>query len=96
MQAMANTKYKGRQTMTPRKINVTPTSELHELATKRGVHLVFKFVEPPNFVYHTAMKLWSKDEMRGNYVVQLTVGDKVFKGQSDFPQQAKHNAGKKI
>merc|ERR1712032_663764 len=35
---------------------------------------------------------WSKDEMRGNYRVQLNVAGYEFFGQADLPQTAKHNA----
>merc|ERR1719228_2321605 len=99
VQALAQTKY---QTATEQKyslsaggrrpIGVTATSELHELATKKGVKLDFKFLEPFNFEFKHSMRMWSKDEMRGNYRVQLNVAGYEFYGQADLPQTAKHNA----
>ena len=98
-QALAQTKY---QTTTEQKysmmgggrkpIGVTATSELHELATKKGVRVDFKFLEPFNFEFKHSMRMWSKDEMRGNYRVQLNVAGYEFYGQADLPQTAKHNA----
>ena len=35
--------------MKPRPQGVTATSELHELATKKGLNVDFKFIEPYNF-----------------------------------------------
>jgi len=99
VQALAQTKY---QTATEQKyslsaggrrpIGVTATSELHELATKKGVRVDFKFLEPFNFEFKHSMRMWSKDEMRGNYRVQLNVAGYEFYGQADLPQTAKHNA----
>lgn len=73
-------------------IGVTATSELHELAVKKGVRIEFKFLEPFNFEFKHQMRMWSKDEMRGNYRVQLNVAGYEFLGQADLPQTAKHNA----
>lgn len=78
--------------MKPRPHGVTATQELHELATKKGVEAKFKFLEPFNFEFKSAMRLWSRDEMRGNYKVQLNVAGYEYFGQADLPQQAKHNA----
>ena len=78
--------------MKPRPHGVTATQELHELATKKGVEAKFKFLEPFNFEFKSAMRLWSRDEMRGNYKVQLSVAGYDYFGQADLPQQAKHNA----
>jgi len=99
VQALTQTKY---QTATEQKyslssggkrpIGVTATSELHELATKKGVKIDFKFLEPYNFEFKHSMRMWSKDEMRGNYRVQLNVAGYEFYGQADLPQTAKHNA----
>ena len=71
---------------------MTATSELHELAVKKGVRVEFKFLEPLNFEYKHQMVMWSKEEMRGNYRVQLNVAGYEFFGQADLPQTAKHNA----
>ncbi len=38
------------------------------------------------------MRLWTKDEMRAKYTVQLTLGEHKFIGEADLPQTAKHNA----
>ena len=46
---------------------MTATSELHELAAKKGVNIDFKFLEPFNFEFKAAMRMWSKKEMLGNY-----------------------------
>merc|ERR1712013_76446 len=73
-------------------IGVTATSELHEMAVKKGVRVEFKFLEPFNFEFKHQMRMWSKDEMRGNYKVQLNVAGYEFFGQADLPQTAKHNA----
>lgn len=81
-----------RKTLKPRPLGITATQELHELATKKGLQVKFKFIEPYNFEFKASMRLWSKDEMRGNYRVQLTVGTMEFLGHAEFPQQAKHNA----
>jgi len=97
-QALANTKYpssaekKGSMLMTAKRIGVTATSELHELATKKGVRVDFKFLEPFNFEFKHSMRMWSKKEMTGNYRVQLNVAGYEFYGQAELPQQAKHNA----
>ena len=74
VQALKETKY---QTATEQKyslagggrkpIGVTATSELHEMAVKKGVRVEFKFLEPFNFEFKHQMRMWSKDEMRGNY-----------------------------
>ena len=93
--ALAQTKYHKpttKPTMKPRPHGVTATQELHELATKKGVEAKFKFLEPFNFEFKSAMRLWSRDEMRGNYKVQLSVAGYEYFGQADLPQQAKHNA----
>ena len=81
-----------RKTLKPRPVGITATQELHELATKKGLQVKFKFIEPYNFEFKPSMRLWSKEEMRGNYRVQLTVGTMEFMGYADLPQQAKHNA----
>lgn len=81
-----------RKTLKPRPMGITATQELHELATKKGLQVKFKFLEPYNFEFKPSMRLWSKDEMRGSYRVQLTVGTMEFMGHAEFPQQAKHNA----
>lgn len=75
-----------------RRIGVTATSELHELATKKGVRVDFKFLEPFNFEFKHSMRMWNKKEMLGNYRVQLNVAGYEFYGQAELPQQAKHNA----
>merc|ERR1711981_929828 len=93
--ALAETKLQKppeRKTLKPRPLGVTATQELHELATKKGLTVKFKFIEPYNFEFKPTMGLWSKEEMRGNYRVQLTVGTMEFMGHADLPQQAKHNA----
>ncbi|TRY64191.1 hypothetical protein TCAL_15256 [Tigriopus californicus] len=54
----------------------------------------FVFLEPANFVYNSAMKMWSKDDMRGNYRVKLEIAGMDFYGQADMPQLAKHNASR--
>ena len=93
--ALAQTKYAkpiNKPTMKPRPHGVTATQELHELATKKGVEAKFKFLEPFNFEFKSAMRLWSRDEMRGNYKVQLSIAGYEYFGQADLPQQAKHNA----
>ena len=93
MQALIHTSYNTRKTMKPRPQNSTATSELYELATKKGLNMDFKFIEPFNFTYHSSMKMWKKDEMRGNYKVLLKVGETLeYVGQAEFPQQAKHDA----
>ena len=46
---------------------MTATSELHELATKKGVRVDFKFLEPFNFEFKHSMRMWNKKEMMGNY-----------------------------
>ena len=66
--------------------------QLHELATKKGVEVDFRFLEPFNFNFHKAMRMWKKDEMRGNYTVNLTVAGHEFIGKADLPQMAKHHA----
>jgi len=93
--AMAQTKYPKpveKKTMRVRPQGITATQELHELATKKGTEARFRFLEPANFEFKAAMRLWSKEEMRGNYRVQLTVNGFEYYGQADLPQQAKHNA----
>ena len=93
--ALAETKLQKpveRKTLKPRPLGITATQELHELATKKGLTVKFKFVEPFNFEFKASMRLWSKEEMRGNYRVQLMVGTMEFLGHADLPQQAKHNA----
>ena len=81
-----------RKTLKARPVGITATQELHELATKKGLTAKFKFLEPYNFEFKASHRLWSKDEMRGNYQVQLNVGTMEFMGYADLPQQAKHNA----
>ena len=93
--ALAQTKYPKpleKKTMKLRPHGITATQELHELATKKGTEVKFRFLEPPNFEFKAAMRLWSKEEMRGNYRVQLLANGLEFYGQADLPQQAKHNA----
>jgi len=96
--ALKSTKYqtstekKFSMAVTGRRIGVTATSELHELATKKGVTVDFKFLEPFNFEFKHSMRMWSKKEMLGNYRVQLNVAGYEFYGQAELPQQAKHNA----
>ena len=93
--ALAETKLQKppeRKTLKPRPLGVTATQELHELATKKGLTVKFKFIEPYNFEFKPTMRLWSKEEMRGNYRVQLQVGTMEFMGHADLPQQAKHNS----
>ena len=68
---------------------VTATQELYELAIKKGLTVKFKFIEPYNFEFKPNM---SKEEMRGNYKVQLQVGTMEFMGHADLPHQAKHNS----
>ena len=92
MQALVTTKYKCVSTMKARPDGVTATSQLHELATKKGVEVDFRFLEPFNFNFHKAMRMWKKDEMRGNYTVKLTVAGHEFIGKADLPQMAKHHA----
>eukprot|EP00092_Neocalanus_flemingeri_P046333 GFUD01052101.1.p1 GENE.GFUD01052101.1~~GFUD01052101.1.p1 ORF type:complete len:438 (+),score=109.97 GFUD01052101.1:63-1376(+) len=99
VQALANTKYQtinekkySLSTIGSRRIGVTATSELHELATKKGVRVDFKFLEPFNFEFKHSMRMWNKKEMLGNYRVQLNVAGYEFYGQAELPQQAKHNA----
>ncbi len=81
-----------RKTLKPRPLGITATQELHELATKKGQRVTFKFLEPANFEFKASMRMWTKQEMLGNYRVQLTVGELEFVGHADLPQQAKHNA----
>merc|ERR1711935_389543 len=81
-----------RKTLKARPVGITATQELHELATKKGLEAKFKFLEPYNFEFKASMRLWSKEEMRGNYRGQLTCGTMEFMGHADLPQQAKHNA----
>ena len=50
-----------------KKIGVTATSELYEWATKKGVFVDFKFLEPYNFEFKHSMRMWDKKEMLGNY-----------------------------
>ena len=64
-----------RKTLKARPVGITATQELHELATKKGLEAKFKFLEPYNFEFKASMRLWSKEEMRGNYRVQLTCGE---------------------
>jgi len=99
VQALATTKYQTTNekrfaltTISNRRIGVTATSELHELATKKGVRVDFKFLEPFNFEFKHSMRMWNKKEMLGNYRVQLNVAGYEFYGQAELPQQAKHNA----
>jgi len=93
--ALAQTKYPKpveKKTMKVRPHGITATQELHELATKKGLEAKFRFLEPPNFEFKSAMRLWSKEEMRGNYRVQLSINGYEYYGQADLPQQAKHNS----
>ena len=100
VQALASTKYSKVEekkigmfnSPNSRRIGVTATSELHELATKKGVRVDFKFLEPFNFEFKHRMRMWHKKEMLGNYRVQLNVAGYEFYGQAELPQQAKHNA----
>lgn len=98
LQALVNTKYRTTKEQklsmfaTAKRIGVTATSELHELAAKKGVNVDFKFLEPLNFEFKHSMRMWSKKEMLGNYRVQLNVCGYEFYGQAELPQQAKHNA----
>lgn len=99
VQALQNTKYQTKEekkaqipTLTTKKIGVTATSELYEWATKKGVFVDFKFLEPYNFEFKHSMRMWDKKEMLGNYRVQLNVAGYEFYGQAELPQQAKHNA----
>ncbi|XP_023347323.1 double-stranded RNA-binding protein Staufen homolog 2 [Eurytemora carolleeae] len=98
LKALSNTKYQTAKekklTMfnTAKRIGVTATSELHEIAAKKGVHVDFKFLEPYNFEFKHSMRMWSKKDMLGNYRVQLNVAGYEFYGQAELPQQAKHNA----
>lgn len=98
LQALVNTKYRTSKEQklsmfaTARRIGVTATSELHELAAKKGVAVEFKFLEPYNFEFKHSMRMWSKKEMLGSYRVQLNVGGYEFYGNAELPQQAKHNA----
>jgi len=99
VQALRSTKYQSTiekkysmSTLGNRRIGVTATSELHELATKKGVRVDFKFLEPFNFEFKHSMRMWNKKEMLGNYRVQLNVAGYEFYGQAELPQQAKHNA----
>ena len=62
------------------------------MATRKGANPEFLFLEPANFEFKPAMRLWTKDEMRAKYTVQLTVGEHKFIGEADLPQTAKHNA----
>ena len=73
---------------------------------------LFQFLEPFNFEFKHQMRMWSKDEMRGNYRwfqdpktpdlstsfrrVQLNVAGYEFFGQADLPQTAKHNAASQV
>jgi len=99
VQALQNTKYQSKEaqkaavpTLAVKKIGVTATSELYEWATKKGVFVDFKFLEPFNFEFKHSMRMWDKKEMLGNYRVQLNVAGYEFYGQAELPQQAKHNA----
>ena len=38
------------------------------------------------------MRVWTRDEMRGRYVVELDLAGQKFRGESDLPQTAKHSA----
>merc|ERR1719350_2070212 len=103
VQALATTKYQTTNekrfaltTISNRRIGVTATSELHELATKKGVRVDFKFLEPFNFEFKHSMRMWNKKEMLGNYRVQLNVAGYEFYGQAELPQQAKHNAATQL
>ena len=62
------------------------------MATRKGANPEFLFLEPENFEFKPAMRLWTRDEMRAKYTVQLTVGEHKFIGEADLPQTAKHNA----
>ena len=56
-----------------KKLGITATSELHEIATKKGVFVDFKFLEPFNFEFKHSMRMWDKKEMLGNYRVQVHI-----------------------
>jgi len=98
LQALANTKYRTSREKklsmftTARRIGTTATSELHEVAAKKGLTVDFKFLEPYNFEFKPSMRMWHKKDMLGNYRVQLNVAGYEFYGQAELPQQAKHNA----
>lgn len=94
LQAVTNTHYRQKSTMKIRPENATPTSDLNVLASRKGLKMEFVFLEPANFVYNSAMKMWSKDDMRGNYRVKLEIAGMEFYGQADMPQLAKHNASR--
>ncbi len=55
-----------------------------------------RFIEPFNFNFHKAMRMWKKEEMRGIYKVKLTVAGQEFFGTADLPQQAKHSAAEQV
>lgn len=81
-----------KKTLKPRPRGITATQEMHEMATRKGATATFRFIEPANFEFKASMRLWSKEEMRGSYYVQLNVNGVDFYGRADLPQQAKHNA----
>ena len=58
--------------------------------------ILCRFLEPFNFNFHKAMRMWDKEEMRGSYTVQLKVAGQEFVGFADLPQQAKHVAAEKV
>ena len=66
--------------------------ELFEVSQRKGIAPKFVFIEPPNFEFKPAMRVWTKDEMRGRYVVELDLAGQKFRGESDLPQTAKHSA----
>ena len=57
VQALANTRYRTIKEQklslfaTARRIGITATSELHEVAAKKGLTVDFKFLEPLNFEF---------------------------------------------
>lgn len=44
-----------RKTLKPRPVGITATQEIHELATKKGLTVKFKFIEPYNFEFKVKM-----------------------------------------
>ncbi|XP_040577108.1 uncharacterized protein [Lepeophtheirus salmonis] len=70
----------------------TATSQLHEIATKKGVNVEFKFIEPYNFKFKSSMRAWAKTDIMSSYKVHLKVASYDFYGQADHPQKAKHIA----
>jgi len=42
--------------------------------------------------FKTRKRRWAKSEVKGHYEVVLTINDRTFFGNGDFPQTAKHHA----